>query len=183
MTSRWIFFRMRNVSDKSLTENQNTILCSKTFSPENHAVYEIMWKNIVQPGRPQMTIWRMRIAYWVDSSWNVMAHGDAREGKWRGKLANGVGSQYPSQYLGTWCIQHYYRWCAHLDCQQSTELTPPGRFKWTRPFRTKDEIWFLRLCHHISNAVYQRLHKHTQTLVAPRRLNITSHPHGLSCWI
>ena len=32
---------------------------------------------------------------------------------------------------------------AHLGCQQSTELTPrpPGRFKWTRPFRAKDEIW------------------------------------------
>ena len=42
----------------------------------------------------------------------------------KGKMANGVGSQYPSHYLGTWCIQHYYRWCAHLGCQQSTELTP-----------------------------------------------------------
>ena len=30
---------------------------------------------------------------------------------------NAVGSQYPSHYLGTWCIQHYYRWCAHLGCQ------------------------------------------------------------------
>ena len=70
------------------------------------------------------------------------------------KLANGVGSQYPSHYLGTWCIQHYYRWCAHLGCQQSTELTSPRRFKWTRPFRAKDEIWFLRVCHHISNAMY-----------------------------
>jgi len=30
----------------------------------------------------------------------------------------------------------------------------PCRFKWTRPFRAKDEIWFLRMCHHISNAVY-----------------------------
>jgi len=26
-------------------------------------------------------------------------------------LANAVGSQYPSHYLGTWCIQAYYRWC------------------------------------------------------------------------
>jgi hypothetical protein len=26
-----------------------------------------------------------------------------------GKLANGVGSQYSSHYLGTWFIQHYYR--------------------------------------------------------------------------
>jgi len=31
-------------------------------------------------------------------------------GEVKGKLANGVGSQYTSQYLGTWCIQHYYRW-------------------------------------------------------------------------
>jgi hypothetical protein len=29
------------------------------------AVYEIMWKNIVEPGRPQMTIRRMRIACWL----------------------------------------------------------------------------------------------------------------------
>ena len=51
-----------------------------------------------------------------DSSWNVMAHGDARQWKWRGNT-NGVCSQYPSHYLGTWCIQHYYRWCAQLGCQ------------------------------------------------------------------
>ena len=38
-------------------------------------------------------------------------------GEVKGKLANAVGSQYPSHYLGTWCIQHYYRWCAHLGCQ------------------------------------------------------------------
>ena len=61
----------------------------------------------------------------VQSIWNVMTHGDEREGKWRGKLANGVGSQYSSHYLETWCIQHYYRWCAHLGCQQSTI-----NFKW-----------------------------------------------------
>jgi len=38
-------------------------------------------------------------------------------GEVKGKLANGVGSQYSSHYLGTWCIQHYYRWRAHLGCQ------------------------------------------------------------------
>jgi len=30
-------------------------------------------------------------------------------GEVKGKLPNGVGSQYPSHYLGTWCIQHHYR--------------------------------------------------------------------------
>ena len=34
-------------------------------------------------------------------------------------------SHYSSHCLGTWCVQHYYRWCAHLGCQQSTELTHP----------------------------------------------------------
>ena len=38
-------------------------------------------------------------------------------GEMKGKLANTMGSQYPSHYLGTWCIQDYYRWCAHLGCQ------------------------------------------------------------------
>ena len=38
-------------------------------------------------------------------------------GEVKGKLANGVGSQYASHYLGTWFIEHYYRWCAHLGCQ------------------------------------------------------------------
>jgi len=33
------------------------------------------------------------------------------------KLANGVSSQYSSHYLGTWCIEHYHSWCAHLGCQ------------------------------------------------------------------
>jgi len=46
-------------------------------------------------------------------------------GEVKGKLANELGSQYSSHYPGTWCIQHYYRWCAQFGCQQSTELTPP----------------------------------------------------------
>jgi hypothetical protein len=47
--------RMRNVSDKSCRENQNTYFIFNKFS-ENHAVYEIMWKNMVEPDRPQITV-------------------------------------------------------------------------------------------------------------------------------
>ena len=61
----------------------------------------------------------------LDSSLNVTAHGDAQEGKWRGNWRMQWVASTTSHYLGTWCIQHYYRWCAHLGCQQSTELTPP----------------------------------------------------------
>jgi hypothetical protein len=45
---------MRNVSDKSCREKTH-ILCSINFS-ENRAVYEIMWKNMVEPDTPQMTM-------------------------------------------------------------------------------------------------------------------------------
>jgi len=38
-------------------------------------------------------------------------------GEVKGKLANGVGNQYPSHYLGTWYIQHYSRWSARLGCR------------------------------------------------------------------
>ena len=38
---------------------------------KNLAVYEIMFKNIVEHGRPQMTIWLMRIAYWIPKAINT----------------------------------------------------------------------------------------------------------------
>jgi hypothetical protein len=44
------------------------LLCSITFFFENRSVYEIMWKNILKLDRPQMTIWRMRIAFWIPKS-------------------------------------------------------------------------------------------------------------------
>jgi hypothetical protein len=47
-----------NVVDKIKTH----ILYSVTFF-ENHAVYEKIWKNPVEWGKPQMTIWR--IACWI----------------------------------------------------------------------------------------------------------------------
>ena len=68
---RWILLRIKNIPDKSCTENQHIDFIFNTFSSENRAVYEIMWKNIVQPDRPQTTIWRMRYAYWIPKSTNT----------------------------------------------------------------------------------------------------------------
>jgi len=58
---------MRNVSDTIFEKIKTHILYSVTFFllSENRAVYEIMWENIVEHDRPQMTIWRMRIACWI----------------------------------------------------------------------------------------------------------------------
>jgi hypothetical protein len=41
------------------------------FFSQNRAFYEIMWKNIVEPGTPQMTIWRMYIACWIPKVTNT----------------------------------------------------------------------------------------------------------------
>jgi hypothetical protein len=56
--SRSILLRMRNVSDKSCRENQNThFVFSNFFPPENRAVYEIIsGKYGVEPKRPQVTM-------------------------------------------------------------------------------------------------------------------------------
>jgi hypothetical protein len=42
---------MRNVSEKCCRENKK-IMFSNIFK-KSHAIYEIMWKNIVEPDRPQ----------------------------------------------------------------------------------------------------------------------------------
>ena len=60
--------RMRNISDKICRENQTHISCLiyiYIFFFENSAVCEIMSKNIVYCGSPQMTIWRMSFACWI----------------------------------------------------------------------------------------------------------------------
>jgi hypothetical protein len=65
---------MRNVSDEICRENQNTHFMFSNFLSivfENRAVYEIMWKNIGEPARPQMTIWRVRIACWIPKATNT----------------------------------------------------------------------------------------------------------------
>jgi hypothetical protein len=51
-------------------EIKTHILCSITFL-KNHAFYEIIWKNIVEPGRPQMTICYKHIACWITKATNT----------------------------------------------------------------------------------------------------------------
>ena len=94
------------------------------------------------------------LAMETESSWNVMAHRDAGEGKWKGnwrmeRVASTLHttsehsvSSITTADTHTSAVSSRLNWC-------------PRQFKWTRPYRTKDEIWFLRICHHISNAVYR----------------------------
>jgi hypothetical protein len=61
-----------NFLAKSCTENQNThFIFNNIFFLENRAVYEKTWKNMVEPDRPQTTLWRMRIACWIPKAINT----------------------------------------------------------------------------------------------------------------
>jgi hypothetical protein len=37
----------------------------------NRVFHEIMWKKIVETGRPQMTIWRVRVACWITKALRI----------------------------------------------------------------------------------------------------------------
>ena len=60
----WIFLTMRNVLYKTCRENQNTrFTYNNFFFSENHALYETMWRCMMQPGMPQMTI-----QFWAENT-------------------------------------------------------------------------------------------------------------------
>ena len=54
--SRSVLLSVGNVSDKICAKTRTYILSSVSFCSENLAVYEIMWKETIQPRRSHMTI-------------------------------------------------------------------------------------------------------------------------------
>jgi hypothetical protein len=56
-------FRDRDMLQRKFVEKTKTyFMFNEYFFFGNRAIYEIIWKTIVEPGRSQTTIWRMRIA-------------------------------------------------------------------------------------------------------------------------
>jgi hypothetical protein len=77
----------------------------------------------------------------VESSWNVMAHGDARKGKWKGN------------WRMEWVASALYKTSenrspsittadAHTSASSSRLNWRPRRFNWIRPFRRKTKSGF-----------------------------------------
>ena len=77
----------------------------------------------------------------VDSSWNVMAQGDAREGKWRANWR----MEWTASTLHT-TSEHGVSGTTTADALTSAASSRlnwrPRRFKWTRPFRRKTKSDF-----------------------------------------
>jgi hypothetical protein len=77
----------------------------------------------------------------LESSWNVMVHGDAREGKWRRSwLMEWVASTlHTTSEHGISSITTAY---AHTSAASSRLNWRPCRFKWTQPFCQKTKSGF-----------------------------------------
>ena len=58
---------------KTTTQEIKTQILRSMFF-ENRAVYETMLKNAVEPGRAQMTIWRMCTACWIPKDTDRQTH-------------------------------------------------------------------------------------------------------------
>jgi hypothetical protein len=68
---RSVLLRIRNVSDKSCRENQNTtfVISNFFFKP---CLLEDSVEKFVESDRPPMTIWRTRIACWIRKSTHTL---------------------------------------------------------------------------------------------------------------
>jgi len=69
---RRFLLRMRNISDE-LVQKIKTHFLGLIFFFGNRALYEVKGKkNIIERCRPHMTIWRMRIAFWIPKATNTL---------------------------------------------------------------------------------------------------------------
>jgi len=77
----------------------------------------------------------------VDSSWNVMAHGDARERKWRGnwRMEWVASTLHTTSEHGVSSITTAD---AHTSAASRRMNWRPHRFKWNRTFRRKAKSGF-----------------------------------------
>ena len=96
-SSEWKMFQTEVVE-----KIKSHILCSATFF-ENDAVCEIMCKNIVEQGSPQMTIWHMRALYWIPKATNTL------------RLCNTLALP-PQQWLHEWVSVLRYTYIVCLVC-------------------------------------------------------------------
>jgi len=111
------------------------ILCF--FNISNPDILEAFAAVQLRPSHFWYVTWRRL----VDSSWKVMAHGDAWEGNWRGELANGG----LASTLHT-TSEHGLASITTADVKTSAASSRlnwrPRRFKWIRPFRRKTKSGF-----------------------------------------
>ena len=124
----------------------------------------------------------------LESSWNVMTHGDAREGKWRGNWQ----MEWVASTLHTFTLPRNMVYPTLLPLMRIPRLPVvdwnwhPCRFKWTRPFHRKTKSgfcacaitfqtqstfrYFAALCYHVPSDSSVRSCPHSPSLIYKRRI-------------
>jgi len=128
------------------------ILSREAFPTACHIPYVALWMRKNKTGKfmtcfkwpefgPILSELRAEL---VESSWNVMAHGDARVEKWRGnKRMEWVTSKrhMTAAHRLARAVQTVQA-DVHSSPASSRLVWRPRRFKWTRPFRRKTKPGF-----------------------------------------
>jgi hypothetical protein len=92
-------------------------------------------------GTRHMSLLFFTCIFHVECVWNLMAQGDAREGKWRVncRMEWVASTLHTTSERGVSSITNAY---AHTSAASSRLNWRPRRFKWTRPFRLKTKSGF-----------------------------------------
>ena len=135
---------------KSTRNEPHTFLCLYHFLPSGSVLH--LCYRMLHYCSLRLELFRRRLrsasgVYWctchpqVESSWNVMAHGDSWEGKWRGNWR----MEWLTSTLNTTselCVSSITTADAHTSAASSRLNWLPCRFKWTRPIRGKNKSGF-----------------------------------------
>ena len=146
----------RNIDNCRRTWRHNTDITSLDYNVTTQQIYKlviIFWPSYARqyftllPRKPHdLGVWGsggvgVGARAEVESSWNVMEHGEVREGKWRGNWR----MQWVASTLHTTSehgVSSITTADAHTSAASSRINWRPRRFKWTRPFSRKTKSGF-----------------------------------------
>jgi len=121
----------------------------------------------------------------VDSSWNVRAHGDAREGKRRGnwRMEWVASTLHTTSEHG---VSNITTADAHTSAASSRLNWSPRRFKWNRTFRRKTKLVSERVPSHFKRSLlhytfhghhlFKHVTLHNNVLSWPLKMGTTGCP-------
>jgi hypothetical protein len=116
-------------------------MCTVTIGYVFGISIPLFFQNTGKKQAREVIMFSVPTSAFVESSWIVMAHGDARKGKWRGnwQMEWVVSTLYTTSERGVSSITTAD---AHTSAASSRLNWGPCRFKWTRPFRRSTKSVF-----------------------------------------
>jgi hypothetical protein len=102
--SRWIFFRMRNFSDRRCRENQNTHFMLSNFFQKLHHVWDNEKYGTAREVTDDNIIWHIHFAYWITMA-GIHTHTRTL------KICNMYCLSTASSYMN---VPKYYKYIARL---------------------------------------------------------------------